>query len=56
VQAFLRDDGDTSSVKEGDKVWVKYGGDDITSDETYMFKGKWYQAVITRDDGMGIIV
>jgi len=59
VQAFLRDDGDTSSVKVGDKVMVRcrngreaksYEEDNRSSD---MIKGWWYQSVITSDDGDG---
>ena len=59
VQAFLRD-GDTSSVKEGDKVLVKCRNGLETNDFDLlnrisdldgvdMIKGKWYRGVITRD-------
>ena len=60
VQAFLRDDGDTSSVKAGDKVLVKCRNGLETNDFDLlnrssdvdgvdMIKGKWYRGVITRD-------
>ena len=64
VQAFLRDDGDTSSVKVGDKVLVKCRNGRETDDKYVinrrsdkdgvdMIKGKWYRGVITSDDGDG---
>jgi hypothetical protein len=64
VQAFLRDDGDKSSVKVGDKVMVKCRNGRETDDDDErdrssdddgvdMIKGKWYRGLITSDDGDG---